>query len=62
MTLLPFMSLPAQADGQQSIREQIQELKEKIERLEAQSQQMNMKMYEATDTKAWYNKIITKSR
>ena len=62
MTLLPFMSLPAQADGQQSIREQIQELKEKIERLEAQSQQMNMKMYEATDTKAWHNKIKVKTK
>ena len=62
MTLLPFMSLPAQADGQQSIREQIQELKEKIERLEAQSQQMNMKMYEATDTKAWYNKIKVETK
>ena len=62
MTLLPFMSLPAQADGQQSIREQIQELKEKIERLEAQSQQMNMKMYEATDTKARDNKIKVKTK
>ena len=62
MTLLPFMALPAQADGQQSIREQIQELKEKIERLEAQSQQMNMKMYEATDTKAWYNKIKVETK
>ena len=61
MTLLPFMSLPAQADGQQSIREQIQELKEKIERLEVQGQQMNMKMYEATDTKAWHNKIKVKT-
>ena len=61
MTLLPLMSLPAQADDQQSIREQIQELKEKIERLEAQSQQMNMKMYEATDTKAWHNKIKVKT-
>ena len=57
MTLLPLMSLPAQADGQRSIREQIQELKEKIERLEAQSQRMNMVTCEATDTKAWYNKI-----
>ena len=62
MTLLPFMSLPARADGQRSIREQIQEPKEKIERLEAQSQQMNMKMYEATDTKAWYNKIKVKTK
>ena len=62
MTLLPFMSLPAQADGQRSIREQIQELKEQIERLEAQSQQMNMKMYEATDTKARYNKIKVKTK
>ena len=62
MMMLPFMSLPAQADGQQSIREQIQELKEKIERLEAQSQQMNMKMYEATDTKAWYNKIKVETK
>ncbi len=57
MTLLPLMSLPAQADGQRSIREQIQELKEKIERLEAQSQRMNMVTCEATDTKAWHNKI-----
>ena len=62
MMMLPFMSLPAQADGQQSIREQIQELKEKIERLEAQSQQMNMVMYEATDTKAWYNKIKVETK
>ena len=62
MMLLPFMSLPAQADGQRSIREQIQELKEQIERLEAQSQQMNMKMYEATDTKARYNKIKVKTK
>ncbi len=62
MMLLPFMSLPAQADGQRSIREQIQELKEKIERLEAQSQQMNMKMYEATDTKARDNKIKVKTK
>ena len=62
MTLLPFMSLPAQADGQRSIREQIQEPKEKIERLEARSQQMNMKMYEATDTKTRDNKIKVKTK
>ena len=30
--------------------------------LEQQSQQMNMKMYEATDTKAWYNKIKVKTK
>ena len=62
MTLLPFMSLPAQAGGDESIREQIEELKQQIERLEEQSQQMNMKMYEATDTKAWYNKIKVKTK
>ena len=62
MTLLPFMSLPAQAGGDQSIREQIEELKKQIERLEEQSQQMSMKMYEAKDTKAWYNKIKVKTK
>ena len=41
------MPLPAQAGGDQSIGEQIEELKKQIERLEEQSQQMNMKMYEA---------------
>ena len=63
-TLLPFMSLPAQAGGDQSIREQIKELKQQIERLEEQSQQMNMKVYEATakDSKAWYNKIKVKTK
>lgn len=63
ITLLSFMSLPAQAgDGDRSIEEQIQELKKQIERLEEQSQQMNMKMYEAKDTKAWYNKIKVKTK
>ncbi|MXZ48340.1 MAG: hypothetical protein F4Z13_03655 [Candidatus Dadabacteria bacterium] len=62
MTLLPFMSLPAQAGGDQSIREQIEELKKQIERLEEQSQQINMKMYEAKDTEAWYNKIKVKTK
>ena len=62
MTLLSFMSLPAQAGGEKSIKEQIQELKQQIERLEEQNQQMNMKMYEATDTKAWYNKIKVKTK
>ncbi|MYG83650.1 MAG: hypothetical protein F4193_07550 [Candidatus Dadabacteria bacterium] len=60
-TLLPFMSLPAQADGDQSIQEQIEELKKNIEELE---QQMNIKAYEATakDSKAWYNKIKVKTK
>ena len=60
-TLSLFMSLPAQADGDQSIKEQIEELKKKIEKLE---QQMNMKEYEATakDSKAWYNKIKVKAK
>ncbi len=64
MTLLPFMSLPAQAGGDQSIQEQIEELKQQIEKLEEQSQQMNMKMYEATakDPKAWYDKIKVKTK
>lgn len=63
ITLLSFMSLPAQAgDGDRSIEEQIQELKKQIERLEEQSQQMNMKMYEAKDTKAWYSKIKVKTK
>ena len=53
MTLLSFMATPAQAVGDGSVKEQIKELKEQIERLEQQSQKMNMKMYEATDTKAW---------
>ena len=59
--LLPFMSLPAQAGGDQSIREQIEELKKKIEELE---QQMNMKAYEATakDSRAWHNKIKVKTK
>ncbi len=61
-TLFTFLSLPAQAGGDQSIREQIEELKKQIERLEEQSQQMNMKMYEAKDTKAWYNKIKVKTK
>ena len=61
MTLLSFMSLPAQADDNQNIQEQIEELKKKIEELE---QQMNMKAYEATvkDSKAWYNKIKVKTK
>ncbi len=60
-TLFTFMSLPAQAGGDQSIKEQIEELKKQIERLE---QQMNMKEYEATvkDSKAWYNKIKVKTK
>ena len=60
-TLLPFMSLPAQADGDQSIQEQIDELKKKIEELE---QQMNIKEYEAKakDSKTWYNKIKVKTK
>ena len=60
-TLFLFMSLPAQADGDQSIKEQIEELKKKIEKLE---QQMNAKAYEATvkDSKAWYNKIKVKTK
>ena len=59
--MLAFMSLPAQADGDQSVQEQIEELKKQIERLE---QQMNMKAYETTakDSKAWYNKIKVKTR
>ena len=59
--LFPFMSLPAQADGDQSIQEQIEELKKKIEELE---QQMNTKEYEAAvkDSKAWYNKIKVKTK
>ena len=61
MMLLSFMSLPAQADDNQNIQEQIEELKKKIEELE---QQMNMKAYEATvkDSKAWYNKIKVKTK
>ncbi|MCY4263032.1 MAG: porin, partial [Candidatus Dadabacteria bacterium] len=62
MMLLPFMSFPAQAGGELSIKEQIKELKQQIESLEEQNQQMNMKMYEATDTKAWYNKIKVKTK
>ena len=62
MTLLSFMATPAQAVGDGSVKEQIKELKEQIERLEQQSQKMNMKMYEATDTKAWYDKIKVKTR
>ena len=62
LTLLFFMSLPAQADGDQNIKEQIEELKKQIERLEEQSQQVNMKMYEGKDTKAWYNKIKVKTK
>ena len=60
-TLFTFMSLPAQAGGDQSIKEQIEELKKQIERLE---QQMNMKEYEATakDSKAWYNEIKVKTK
>ena len=60
-TLLSFMSLPAQADGDQSIPEQIEELKKQIEKLE---QRMNMKEYEATvkDSKAWHNKIKVKTK
>ncbi|MYC40566.1 MAG: hypothetical protein F4X55_06140 [Candidatus Dadabacteria bacterium] len=61
MTLFSFMPLQANA-GEDSIQAQIEELKKKIEMLEQQSQQMNMKMYEATDTKAWYNKIKVKTK
>jgi len=61
MTLLAFTSPQANA-GDDGIQAQIKELKKKIERLEQQSQQMNMKMYEATDTKAWYNKIKVKTK
>ena len=60
-TLFSFMSLPAQADDDQSIQEQIEELKKKIEELE---QQINVKAYEAAakDSKAWYNKIKVKTK
>ncbi len=60
-TLLALMSLPAQAGGDQSIQEQIEELKKQIEKLE---QQMNVKAYEATvkDSKAWHNKIKVKTK
>ncbi len=61
LTLFSLTSLQANA-GEDSIQAQIEELKKKIERLEQQSQQMNMKMYEATDTKAWYNKIKVKTK
>ena len=61
MTLLSFTSLQANA-GEDSIQAQIEELKKKIEILEQQSQQMNMKMYEAKDTKAWHNKIKVKTK
>ena len=61
MTLFSFMPLQANA-GEDSIQVQIEELKKKIEMLEQQSQQMNMKMYEATDTKAWYSKIKVKTK
>ncbi len=55
------MSLPAQAGEDESIREQIKELKQQIEKLE---QQMNIKAYEATakDSKSWYNKIKVKTK
>ena len=62
MILFPFMSLPAQAGGDMTIEEQIQELKQQIERLEEQNRQMNIQMYEAKDTKAWYSKIKVKTR
>ena len=64
MTIFSLMSLPAQAGGDENIREQIEELKKQIERLEEQSQQMNMKVYEATgkDSRAWYNKIKVKTK
>ena len=58
MTLLSFTPLQANA-GEDSIRAQIEELKKKIESLE---RQMNEKMYEATDTKAWHNKIKVKAK
>ena len=60
-TLLSFMSLPAQASGDQSVQEQIEELKQQIEKLE---QQINVKMYEAKvkDSKAWHNKIKIKTK
>ena len=60
-SLLPLMSLPAQADGDRSIKEQIEELKKKIEKLE---QQMNIKEYETTakDSQAWYNKIKVRTK
>ena len=61
MMLLSFTSLQANA-GEDGIQAQIEELKKKIEMLEQQSQQMNMKMYEATDTKAWHNKIKVKTK
>ncbi|MXW22491.1 MAG: hypothetical protein F4006_03960 [Candidatus Dadabacteria bacterium] len=61
MTLFSFMPLQANA-GEDSIQAKIEEQKKKIEMLEQQSQQMNMKMYEATDTKAWYNKIKVKTK
>ena len=62
LTLFSFMPVSAQAGGDGSIEEQIQELKKQIERLERQSQQMNMKMYEAADTKAWYSEIKIKTK
>ncbi len=61
LTLFSFTSLQANA-GEDSIQAQIEELKKKIERLEQQNQQMNMKMYESADTKAWYNKIKVKTK
>ncbi len=62
VTLLSFMSLPAQASDDRSIREQIEELKKQIERLEEQNRQINMKMYEASATKSWYDKIKVKTK
>ena len=56
-TLLPFMSLPAQADDGQSIEEQIEELKKQVEKLE---QQMNMKTT-AKNPGTWYNDIKVKT-
>ena len=65
MTLLSFAPLQANASKdkiQDQIEDQIRELKKQIKRLEQQSQQMNMKLYEVTDTKAWYNKIKVKTK
>lgn len=63
MTLVSFVSESALAqDGNKRLMNEIKRLKFQIERLEEQSQMMNMKMYEAKDTKAWHNKIKVKTK
>ena len=61
MMLFSFTS-PQTNAGDDGIQAQIEELKQQIERLEQQSRQMNMKMYEASDTKTRHNKIRVKTK